>query len=131
MQPMHCPLIFSLNPHLKAHFTDEATEAQRSKIAYPNICWDWSHQPRCAPHGGSRPTPQGASVTPLPLNLCTENMCVAPLFSHAVSTHEVEPQYQDVGPSACSICCHMPSVQHGDGVEEMSGKKLCLVFQVH
>ena len=47
MQPTHCHLIFSLNPHLKAHFTDEATEAQRSKIAYPNICWDWSHQPRC------------------------------------------------------------------------------------
>ena len=40
-------LIFSLTPHLKAHFTDEGTEAQRSKLAYPNICWDWSHQLRC------------------------------------------------------------------------------------
>ena len=44
---MHCPLIFSLNPHLKAHFTGEGTEAHRSKLAYPNICWDWSHQLRC------------------------------------------------------------------------------------
>ena len=55
-------------------------------------------------------------------------MCVAPLFSCAVSTHEVEPQCQDVGPSACSICCHMPSVQHGDGVEEMSGEKTMFSF---
>ena len=85
------------------------------------MCPMWRRPPRHRRAGHGHASPSNSAQ-----RTCASRLLFFPVLT--VGAHEAEPQRQDVGPSACSTCCHMLSVQQADGMEETSGERTMFSF---